>query len=441
LASKLENIVVGKRFAHVMVACILGFVLFKRLYRDPGDLFFIIAFIGTVASIFYNFEKIKKDPIFIAFFISLAIPTLSWINSILAIPELAMPTPSPFFFYNLFIFWFIAYWTRGNTNIICGVLIAYCISTLGIFISNSNDFLAEISAGIHGSRIDFNVVNAQHTSLFAGFGLIASIFLLLVKTDANKQLKIIKALVSVGLFSFFLLITIITQSRQVWLSLLLCFLMAPLTLRLLPHSRISTRTMAISYAMLALLLVALSTTDIVSQRIEAETNSLKNIATLDLDSIPDSGSIGLRINFWLEAWEWFKERPLLGSGENARALVILESEHFSQHIKSNFNHLHNSHVESLVSFGLVGTVFLYFLIFLPTAKILKSPRQVTGNTWKIFATTVTIFWITVNGFESFFFNWNGIYVFSVFFGIIYSFQFKERRPANSPEQIPLAPER
>src|SRR5690554_2376216 len=152
-----------------MVICILGFVLFKRLYRDMGDLFFFVAFLGTIVSIAYNIKKLRKDPVFIAFFLSLLIPTLSWLNSRFSIPDLALPTPSPFFFYSFFMFWFIAYWTRGNQNIIAAILTAYILSVIGIFVTDSNNFINEISSGMNGSRIDFNVVNAQHTSLFSGF--------------------------------------------------------------------------------------------------------------------------------------------------------------------------------------------------------------------------------------------------------------------------------
>ncbi|AHI33435.1 hypothetical protein AU15_21095 [Marinobacter salarius] len=127
LSSRLESIVASQRFSQLMVATIIGFVLFKRFYRDIGDVFFMITFIGTLLSIFYNFKKIKKDPIYIAFFISIAIPLLSWINSIVAIPDLAMPKPSPFFFYSFFIFWFIAYWTRGNTNRYAGRTGRWCL--------------------------------------------------------------------------------------------------------------------------------------------------------------------------------------------------------------------------------------------------------------------------------------------------------------------------
>lgn len=408
-----------------MVICILGFVLFKRLYRDMGDLFFFVAFLGTIVSIAYNIKKLRKDPVFIAFFLSLLIPTLSWLNSRFSIPDLALPTPSPFFFYSFFMFWFIAYWTRGNQNIIAAILTAYILSVIGIFVTDSNNFINEISSGMNGSRIDFNVVNAQHTSLFSGFGLIASIFLFIVNIDTKKIYRQIKDSASIVFFMFFLLITILSQSRQVWVSLVLCFFAAPMVLRFLPQSRMSTKGVVVTYSGLILAMVMLSTSNIITKRVESEAVNIKEAVTLDLASIPTAGSVGLRIHFWMEAWPWFKARPLLGSGENTRELVISESPNLSDEIKADFTHLHNSHVETIVSFGLLGAALVYFLIFFPTINILKKPRSTAGNTWKIFAVTITIFWMTVNCFESFFFNWNGIYVFSVFYGVIYSFQFKE----------------
>ena len=50
-----------------MVATIIGFVLFKRFYRDIGDVFFMITFIGTLLSIFYNFKNFHIFTIFLIF--------------------------------------------------------------------------------------------------------------------------------------------------------------------------------------------------------------------------------------------------------------------------------------------------------------------------------------------------------------------------------------
>ena len=134
--------------------------------------------LGTFVSAYYTFRPVKKDPIVIAFFLSLIVPVMSWVNSKVQIPELAKDYPSPFLFYDFFFFWFIAYWTNGKNARIAAILLAYCVSVLGIYITHSPDIFGEIKRGLEGTRIDFSLVNAQHTSLFAGFGFISAAFLL-----------------------------------------------------------------------------------------------------------------------------------------------------------------------------------------------------------------------------------------------------------------------
>ena len=51
-----------------------------------------------------------------------------------------------------------------------------------------------------------------------------------------------------------------------------------------------------------------------------------------------------------------------------------------------------------------------------------------SNVWKTFALMALILWMVVNCFESFFYAADGIYIFAVFFGVIYSFKFMETEP-------------
>lgn len=420
-----------------MFACVVGFVLFKRLYRDLGDVFIFLVVLGTIASICYNFRSVKKDPIFIAFFVSLIVPVMSWVNSKAQIPEFAKDSPSPFLFYDFFFLWFIAYWTNGKSERIAVILLAYCLSVLGIYISHSPDLTAEILRGLAGARVDFHLVNAQHTSLFAGFGLIASSFLLVAKSTLTRKLEICKKILALSLVAFFALVIVITQSRQVWLALAACVLLFPIALKLLLPSRTSTRKMLATYATLALLLVGAAHLDIVKDRLNAEGSTLTRIASLDLDSVSDSGSIGVRLHLWFEAWDWIQARPMLGSGEDARELVISQSEDLPDFVRADFTHLHNSHIETFVSFGIIGSVLVYFLMLYPTVYVAAAPPDAVRKTWKTFAIVVLAFWMTVNLFESYLYSANGIYIFSVFFGIIYSFKFgKQAKAVENAQENP-----
>ena len=419
----IESVVRGRTFSLVMFACVLGFVLFKRFYRDLGDVFIAVAVLGTIASAYYNFRLVRKDPIFIAFFVSLLVPVISWVNSKVQIPDLAKDSPAPFLFYDFFFFWFIAYWTQGKTVRIAAILLAYCAGILGIYLSHSPDIFAEIERGLRGARVDFGLVNAQHTSLFAGFGFIASAFLFIVRLNLPLKYEVIKKSAAAMLLAFFTLVIVISQSRQVWLGLLACLVFAPLALKLIDPLRVSTRSTVLTYLVFAVMIGGLSTLDIVERRISAEKATITKLVDLDLESISDSGSIGLRLHLWSEAWDWIKQRPLLGSGEDARELVISQSEDLPDFVRSDFTHLHNSHVETVVSFGLVGAALVYFVLLWPPLFTASTTSVPVKKTWKAFSLMVPIFWLTVNCFESYFYAANGAFIFAVFYGVIYSFQF------------------
>jgi len=423
LTSQIKTIVNGNAFSHTMFFCVVGFVLFKRLYRDIGDICIFLAFLGTIISICYNFRALKKDPIFIAFFLSLLIPFISWLNSKIQIPEFARDLPNPFFFYDFFFFWFIAYWTKGQNSRIAVILASYCLSVVGIYITHSNDFVGELSRGLQGARIDFNIVNAQHTSLFAGFGLISSAFLFIVKVELSKKLEAAKKSIALALSVFFIVIIVVTQSRQVWLALAVCLFFAPLANKLIFGSHIKFRTIASAYFILALITFGAVNVDTVQKRLSAESDTLTKIASFDLESVPASGSAGIRLHLWSEALEWISERPIFGSGEEARQLVIRESSALPEVVRNTFTHLHSSHLETLLSFGAVGAILVYFLILWPVIYTTILPKTPPRKTWSAFSFIVVIFWLTVNCFESYFYSSNGIFVFSVFYGIIYSFRF------------------
>lgn len=408
-----------------MFFCVAGFVLFKRLYRDIGDIFIFLVVLGTIISICHNFRALKKDPIFIAFFASFLIPIISWANSKIQIPEFSRELPNPLFFYDFFFFWFVAYWTRGGTIRIAVILFCYCVSVIFIYITNSNDFSRELLLGLKGARIDFNVVNAQYTSLFAGFGLIASAFIFIVKVGLSKKLQAIKKSTAFSISIFFVVIIIVTQSRQVWLALAACLFCAPLANRLIFGSHVRLRAMISAYLVLALTTFGAFNVGTVQQRLDSESEVLSKIANFDLDSVQAFGSVGLRIHLWSEAWEWIKERPILGSGEESRQLVIRESATLPEDVRTTFTHLHNSHLETLLSFGVVGAILVYFLILWPVIYTAIHSNRSAGKTWTAFSFIVVIFWLTVNCFESYFYSSNGIFVFSVFYGVIYSFRFSK----------------
>src|SRR5690606_10590631 len=100
---------------------------------------------------------------------------------------------------------------------------------------------------------------------------------------------------------------------------------APLANKLIFGSHVKLKAIISAYLVLCLITLGAFNVDTVQKRLDSESSALSKIANFDLDSVQASGSVGLRIHLWSEAWEWIKERPILGSGEESRQLVIRES--------------------------------------------------------------------------------------------------------------------
>jgi O-antigen ligase len=430
ISNNLKKTIDSNKFACFMLVCILGYALFKRSYREIGDIFQAFLILGTIASLYYNREILLKDKIIHCFAASLFIPILSWLNSISEIPDLAKPSPNITALYTFFTFWPIAYWLKGNTKKITLMLFSFCLGFVFMCQRNS-DMVQEITRGLKGIRVDFNIINAQHPALLAGFGLIICIFYFLIfsKRIFNKPSAVSLALLfsTAALCVFFLVITIITQSRQVWLALILSSIVfIPFIYNSFAARPITKKKFILIYLFILLAVFAFTKIDIVEKRIHNEKNAIKNILMLNFDQIKASGSAGIRLNLWKEAVTWIKARPLLGSGYDSRALVISQSKNLPKRIKRDFTHLHNSHIEMLVHYGILGSALIYFVMIYPVILLLKSSRKDIDG-YKTLGLIFTVYWMTVNNFESFFFAKNGEIILSIYLGMIYSFKFSSEK--------------
>ncbi|WP_309045800.1 O-antigen ligase family protein [Marinobacter sediminicola] len=411
----------------LMLACVVLFILFKRSYRDIGDVALGLLVLGTLYHAFKAGHHMKTDAYPRLFLISLIVPTASWLNSTLFIPELALPTPSPFSLYTFFIFWFLAYWIQGNEQRIALVLLAYCCGALLLFITAPAELTEELNRAASGVRVSFGLRNAQHTSLIAAFGLLASIFLMFSNTHLSRRLEIIKKLVSLLFIAIFIAITIAAQSRQAWLPIAICVGLAPALLKATGTIQIRIAPMVILYALIGIIGALATNLDVVQNRASAESSTLSKITHGDISEIPNDTSIGIRIHSWFEASHWIAERPVFGNGEDIKEDVIVAAESLPGWVRSEFKHLHSSHIETLLSYGIVGATLIYFIIIFPVARIIREKKGAEGAKWVIFSIFTLIIWLTINTFESFFYMWDGIYVFTVFYGVIYSFSFSSEK--------------
>lgn len=414
-----------------MLFNIVGYVMFKLAYRDIGDLFQAILLLGTIISIIISGFKLHKDIIFRCFLISLIIPVISWVNSIIYIPDLARKSPEINALYHFFTFWPIAYWVRGNRRYITVVLFGFCIGVILTCYSHSN-MVIELLDGLRGQRVDFNVVNAQHPSLLSGFSLIICLFYAfkIIKMRQYNLISILKNSSIIFLSIIFLLILLVTQTRQVWLALVSTLLIIPAAYNLYSTIKINKKKILTIYLLIILILISFSSINIVNKRLKLDIDNIKKIACMNFANITSGNSSRIRVQLWHEGVEWIKKRPLLGSGDHSRALVVSQSQYLSESIKHKINHLHNSHIETMVSYGIIGSLFVYFVMLYPVMLLLHN-KQKDIDDFKTLAIAFTVYWMIVNIFESYFYAKSGELLLSVYLSVIYSFNFADIKYCNN----------
>ncbi|WP_330961376.1 O-antigen ligase family protein [Photobacterium sp. 53610] len=424
LDARLKRLLDSKGFCLAMLCCVIGYILFKRSYRDVGDIFQTVFILASIAALYVERKQFWKDKILWALLFAILVQLLSWVNSRIDIPELANATPHIGALTDLFFFIFMAYWLKGSLNNVYLAWWSMCLGILLAFYSHS-DVIQQIEMGLKGIRIDFNIINAQYPAMYSGVGFLLSSFFLMkygclsIKERGYKNIVLfISSLLLFGAFAF---VVITTQSRQVWVALLAAYVIGIFLYAILHKEKLNKLILAGSFSLLGFAFFTYASVPLVHDRVQKEMGTATSIITNgDMSQIPFD-SAGTRLHLWYEALKWIKERPILGSGYNSRAKVIQHAEHFPAYIKLYYTHLHSSHVELLVSYGIVGLLLMYFVFAWVVRAAMCAPEKRGVNEVLLISLMFTVYWLTVNLFESFFFSNNGQWIHNVMLGSCYTF--------------------
>jgi O-antigen ligase len=375
----------------------------------------------------FKYGKIVNSHVLLRFiWIAVIIQLISWGLSQYVTPEWAEDIPKLDKLTRWFVFIPLAWWIAQYQN---SIWLVWGAAALGILISpwTTGGGLNEIIQGINGTRIDFGIRNAQHTALYFGTILIALCCFIKPLYKINKY-----SLVPIGLLiAYCLLVIYINESRQAWLALLITLIMTAMYLTVKSVKKASLKKQFFSIILFIAGLITLSTlllsNDKVVNRVMLEKETITAVASLEFDKVPYS-SFGVRLHSWAAAADFIKEKPLFGWGSNGRSLVMEHTSWLPDSI-GGFGHLHNSYMEMLVNYGIVGLIF-YFSIWAVIGNMLfKEIRR--GNIKKeigyLFA-TIMCFWGIINCFESFQNFWTGVFYFNILMTGILSKIWRARHP-------------
>lgn len=402
-----------------LVALFAGLALYATLIvkivtsssttRLPEAFFTLLFFYA----LFRNWSVLRHDPGIKLLGLSILLPILFLGFNYLRDPVTAMEYESLDKLVRLMLFIPVAWWLGGHERNILSYLVAAFLGLL-LGVAMDPNLSGSIERLLSGRRVDFDIRNAQHGGLYFTLALIGFLAFGHRGTRLSQPaLKIaIGILIAAGVALSFIVV-IGTQTRAAWLALAVCgavFLVRLVVHR--PRNSAEKKKQLIVTAVAALLLIAIGTYFKTSalERISRESETVQAIVSGDFENIPYS-SMGVRVNTWLEAAQWIRERPLIGWGGGVRHDVIDQSERLPEAVKRNFGHFHNTYLEFTLAYGLLGLMvilatyswILYKLIWLHRrGQCPTDVLQFSGYTMLVMA--------IMNLFESYLFFASGVYV-------------------------------
>lgn len=411
----------------VGVSATLIYAFSKVNFSGPARISAVILALTGLWCLFRYNRKIYQTEGFYFLGVSLLVQAVSWLGSIYTHPDLATDTPKIDELSRIFLFLPLAWWLGGSTR---NTLTLWCFASIGVLLSPwvTGGGFAELFLGIQGQRVDFSISNAQHTGLLFGTLLIGLITLsrrFIYPVYFKWTLRAVWVLASL----FSLLVVIVVQTRSVWLGLCITGIVSLLQQLKNQRSRLSARHTLPAVAIAILVIVgAFSsfTNQIIEKRLSAEKEIVTAVLDGEVEKLPYS-SIAIRVQLWKAGLDFFLEKPLLGWGDNGKRIAINKSGWMPANVKANFGHLHNSYLELLVNYGLLGLLFyISFMIWIASSAVHARRRGDLPGDLLRFLLLFLAFWSTVNFFESFLFFWTGAFVLNIVLGGIITHTWKKQ---------------
>ncbi|WP_445356554.1 O-antigen ligase family protein [Microbulbifer sp. ANSA002] len=382
-------------------------------FADTAKTLFIIL---TFWVLFTRGRNWLNSPVGWFFAAALLVQMLSWTGMLMAYPEWAESSPKFHRLGQWFVFAAIACWLGGSTR---NTLILWLTALLALLLAPwvAGGGFAEWLDGARGQRVEFGFHNAQHTAILFGVALLglAVFSRRLFRYSGLLSISSLAWAVAVGICA---LAVLYSQTRAIWFALavsLFTLLIVCVVIVLRKQGKGVWLRLIAWGTVIGVVMIALwvKVGDVVSKRLGLERNTIDALLSGNLESIPYS-SIGVRIHSWHSAMNWIAERPLLGWGGKGRRLVIQNLQGMPSEFKNTIGHLHNSYLDLLVNYGVLGALVWGVLncwVFILAYKSWR--RGVLPGDFFLFYIGFMILWLIANCFESYLFYSSGHFIFGI----------------------------
>jgi len=410
----------------ICIIFLLTYAAFRIVYPDLGRFAdSVVAVLGFIA-IFLYLKPMHKDIGLWLLLSALLIHFFVWSIGTLQQPDLIKGDPDFRNLARLYIFIPIAVWLAGSTR---NTFYFWTTASIGLVLATF--WLGGVDhwmRGLEGKRVDFEIHNAQHAGVLLGilFLGIVAMSKRIILGDGNRIWRVVFWAIAL---IFSLVGVVVTQTRAVWLGVVVALVGIAIAVLLFNKKRLwqkrSKHVLFISIIFITLAIcVGWVAKDAVQTRIAAENQVVQKVISDGMDDVPFT-SIGVRLHSWVIALDWIEKRPILGWGGNKGGFVLAETKELPQWVRERFGHLHNSYLELLVSYGLIGLfVVLISWSWVVYASYRAWRAKVLPNDVATFGVGFMVFWVIVNFFESYVIYWSGNLVLGLIFGGFYTHYLK-----------------
>lgn len=407
----------------MLISAFLGIITPR--FEDKIETLTVLS--GGILFLIYG-RNLRWSPLIVLLIGVIVVQILTWLSIHFSYPEY----PGHSLRINRLSVWFIllpiAFILGGQLR---NVFILWGVAAVGLLLSPwlVGGGWEEIQAGLNGKRIDFGIHNAQHSAMLFGTLLLGCIFF------SNRCLT--KLFTSAWWTSLIWLLCLmssiiavaITQTRAVWLALVIAFIVAVIGVIFYYLYRVTNKSKLILFKdnqkkVFALLSIWITiglagvyfTASVYKTRLSSDIVNFKKSDELT-DERNYEISAGIRIASWKHGLQWARERPLLGWGWEGRTLVIRDAPGVPENFKKHAGHLHSTYMDTLVNYGVMGLgILLMLFAYLFFSSILAWGKAYIPLDMLLFFSTFLIYWSIVNLFESYMFFASGEYVFSLIGG-------------------------
>lgn len=274
-------------------------------------------------------------------------------------------------------FWTVAWGTRGNERVIVRMLVIASSSFLlgCLFHLDARSWHQLIA----GARVDINftiLAVAEYSAAVVVGGLC-----LLPRFWSHHPSKPFARWLTVSTWTLFMVpsvyLMVITRSRGVWLALAIilpllggwAFVSSWRNARdKAARRRTIRRTTIWSVAMVVALGAMMP---VLIARMDDEARTLNLLTQGELNEIPGTHSIGIRLAMWEFGLERFGQRPWTGWGPGATPALMQSSERAAL---AGFDDLHSAPIEMLLRTGILGSALLSAIVLWVLGSLYQSYR-------------------------------------------------------------------